>query len=337
MTDPSGMRFILRRFPEQLARGWSIGRALPSAGPSPDRVVIAGMGGSALPGDLLRQHAGPLAVPLEIARDYRVTGRLTRRTLVFASSFSGNTEETLNVFRQARRAGCRLVAVTTGGKLARVAEEAGCPIARIPEDPARFQPRFASGYFFAIAAGALSRRGLIDVGPRAMAALARFLDARMPFLERAGRRLSARLPGRIPLVYTSERQGPSIGRITKIKFNENAKIPSFWNTFPELNHNEMQGFEYDVHPFHFILIRDPAEDPRILLRMDLFRRFLRRRGYPVSVFMLPGETELERVFSGLLFGDWASYYLAVLRGIDPVPVNFIEAFKRAMARSGPSR
>lgn len=329
--DRSDMHSILRRFPDQFARGFDIGRAVTIRG-KVDRVVIAGMGGSALPADILDLHCGPLAAPLEICRGYRALGPLGPRTLVFASSFSGNTEETLSVFKQALAAKSKIVAVTTGGKLGAAAAKAGWPVARIPEDPAGFQPRFGTGYFFAIYAGGLSRMGLLSLGSRTLPSLARFLEGRMPSLERAGKRLASKLVGRIPLVYASELYGRSLARITKIKFNENAKVAAFWNAFPELNHNELEGFGNEPHPFHFILFRDFGEDARILRRMAIFGRQLRRQGYPVTVFDLPGETDLQRVYAGLVWGDWVTYYLALRRGIDPAPVPFIEAFKAAMRR-----
>ena len=330
--DRSDMRSALLSFPDQFRKGLAIGRAVKLGRARANQVVVAGMGGSSFPIDIVNLHLGPLPVKLEVVRDYKIRVPLDGRSLVLVSSFSGSTEETLSALDQATAAGAKVIAITAGRKLGEAAEAAGCPVARIEVDPESFQPRFAYGYFFSIYAGILEKANLLNLKGSGIDQRDAFLGKRIPLLDHSGRRIAEKLVGQIPLVYTSERYAQSVARITKIKFNENSKAPAFWNSFPELNHNEMQGFEFDRHRFHYLFLNDPKDDPRIHKRMAILRRQLRKKGYPVTRYDFCGSNELERAFDGLVLGDWASYYLALLRKKDPTPVDFIEAFKVEMKK-----
>ncbi|MDA0836958.1 MAG: bifunctional phosphoglucose/phosphomannose isomerase [Planctomycetota bacterium] len=330
--DKSRMGQLIKEFPLQFARGLSIGRGVSLKGKI-NRVIVTGMGGSALPADILDLHLGPLTVPLDICRDYGPRFDLDRRTLVLASSFSGNTEETLSSFKRARKSGAKIVAITSGGKLKAAAEKAGAPVALIPEDAETFQPRLAAGYFFSIYAGILESLGLVSFKKSELERLPVFLDEQMRALESQGRALAHQLVGKIAVFYTPEAYGRSVSRINKIKVNENAKSPAFWNTIPEMNHNEMQGFAFETYPLHFVFIQDPADSKSIQNRFKILGRQLKKKGYQITLFEMPGDTNVEKAFAGLLYGDWASYYLALLRGIDPTPVDFIEDFKRELKKA----
>ena len=330
--DKSNMGQLIREFPLQFAKGLSIGRGVPIKG-KVARVIVTGMGGSALPADILDLHLGPIGVPLEICRDYRARSKLTRRTLVLASSFSGNTEETISSFKRARKAGAKIVAITSGGELESLAQKAGAHVALIPECTDTFQPRLAAGYFFSIYAGILETLGLVSFKKKVLEKLPAFLDEQMKDLDRQGRSLARQLVGKIAIFYAPDAYGRSVSRINKIKVNENAKSPAFWNAIPEMNHNEMQGFAFETYPLHFVFIHDPAACDSIQDRFKILGRKLKKKGYKITNFIMPGETNLEKAFAGLLYGDWASYYLALLRGIDPTPVDFIEDFKRALKKA----
>jgi glucose/mannose-6-phosphate isomerase len=154
----------------------------------------------------------------------------------------------------------------------------------------------------------------------------------MAAMRKRGRALATKLIGKIVVYYASERYARSVARINKIKINENSKSPAFWNAIPELTHNEMQGFASESHAFHFVFLQDPTDRPEMRNRFVILGSLLRKRGYPISTFRMPGADDLQRAFAGLLYGDWVSYYLAVFRNIDPTPVDLIDEFKAAMKR-----
>ncbi len=330
--DKSDMDRLIREFPQQFSKGFAIGQSVKVRGKI-DRVIVTGMGGSALPADILDLHLGPLAVPLDVCRDYSPRHTLDKRTLVLASSFSGNTEETLSSYRKANKAGARIVAVTSGGKLKAAAERDGHPVALIPENAESFQPRLASGYFFAIYAGILKSLKLVSVKKATLDGLAAFLDGEMKTIQQQGRALARQLVGNIAVFYTHDPYGRSVARINKIKVNENAKSPAFWNVIPEMNHNEMQGFAFETYPLHFVFVMDPSSSKSVKDRFTILGRKLKKKGYQITEFDMPGKSQLEKAFAGLLYGDWASYFLALMRDIDPTPVDFIEDFKKALKQA----
>ncbi len=162
--------------------------------------------------------------------------------------------------------------------------------------------------------------------------MAEWLESQNRMLEKRGRVLGRKLAGRIPVVYSSSGWW-QVARIWKIKFNENSKTPSFWNVFPELNHNEMIGFTNPLAPFSFIFLQDPADHARVKKRMGVMRGLMERKGLPVHEVEMTGRSVLEKMFSTLVLGDWASYHAALESGADPVPVEMVEEFKKKIGES----
>jgi glucose/mannose-6-phosphate isomerase len=154
-----------------------------------------------------------------------------------------------------------------------------------------------------------------------------------PKLEKSGQAIAKKLSKKIPVVYSSNRMGV-VAHIWKIKFNENSKIPAFYNCFPELNHNEMVGYteikKLGAKNFYTILLQDSTDHPRILKRMDLTAKIIKKSGVGVQIIQMQTGTLLFKIFSGLLLGDWVSYYLALKQSIDPTPVKMVEEFKKLM-------
>jgi len=332
--DSLRMDRVLLSFPDQILKGWELAQWAGRAARGCRRVVIAGMGGSALPGELLmgylRQQCHS-ALPVEVTRDYWLPPGMDAGTLVIAASFSGNTEETLAAYGEAGESGAQRVAVAAGGKLLDLAQADRVPSVRLPVPWAGFQPRCSLGYVFGALLRILDNAGLLPTDPAVLEQIASFLRESQAQLQVEGQRLAGRLQDRIVLVYAPERFGAAVARTFKIKLNENAKTLAFWNALPELNHNEMIGFESRGENLAVLLLEHPDCHPRIQRRCAILAEMLAARSVRVERIALSGSSYLQSCFWGILLGDWTSYHLALLRGIDPSPVELIEEFKRRLA------
>lgn len=326
-VDRSGMAGALRSFPRQCREGLELGRALdaePLAGFT--RVVAVGMGGSGIAGSLLSSLVTLEVVPV---RDYRLPPWVGEESLVVALSYSGDTEETLAAFGEARGRTGRLLAVTSGGKLGELCKGVGVPWVRIPGG---LQPRAALGYLLFPLLGLLGNLGLAPDPAEALGVL----DAMAGELSGEGneaRRLAEGLAGRVPLVYGSGPTAPVAYR-WKTQVNENAKAPAFWGELPELCHNEVVGWELQgklLPQGTAVFLRTRHDHPRVGLRAEVLQELLRARGIPWLEARGRGRTPAAGVLSLLYLGDWVSYYLALLHGVDPTPVAIIRELKGRLA------
>lgn len=336
--DRSRMRDLLEGFPQHVESAWKLGRGLEI--PSLERLLICGMGGSAIGGDFLRvylQQKG-FAMPLGVVRGYELPPFADERTLVFCLSYSGNTEETLSCFEEAGQRGCPRVAITSGGRLARLAQEQGVPIIKVPGG---MPPRTALGYLFA----PLLRSLLPALDPReevereleeTVSALRRFASlyrAEQPEGKNPAKRLAQALSGRLPIIYGSGLT-EAVAHRWKTQINENAKQPAYWDVLPELHHNEIMGWGSPLaERFVYVLLRDPGEHPQVQKRFTITRALLEEQGRAVLEAQGEGEGLLSRLLTLSYLGDWVSYYLALLNEADPTPVELIETMKRRLARS----
>jgi glucose/mannose-6-phosphate isomerase len=334
--DRSNMKAVIEGVPAQIRT--ALAQSLPRVPEGPfDRAIIVGMGGSALPADVVREVFGDrLRAPLAIVRHYNLPP-VDERTLVIASSFSGGTEETLSAVEGLRRHSKNVVVVTAGGQLHTLADQREFALIRIPveREPKGFQPRSAVGYFSTFFSRVLAAAGVMDDVSEDLASAAAFLGG----IDVRGEAEDAAiwLKDRIPVVYTDERHLNSIARIAKIKFNENAKRPAFFNALPEANHNEMIGFVKPIGQFGLLYLDDPTSHPRVRQRFQVMADTFGRDGLAHVAFRawsMPGSTLLERTFAALLFAEWCSYCLALLDGFDPTPVDLVEKFKAALVSAG---
>lgn len=324
-VDRSNMRQSIVNFPGQFKRALPLCQGMGIDG-KVDKVVISGMGGSAFPGDILKLYLPDL--PIEVSREYVITCPINQNSLVFISSFSGNTEETISSLYDALKKQAHIVIVTSGGKLEELSQEYHLPLVKITKESPIFQPRAATGYFFAIFVQFLSQVGLIENKSEELIALGDFLAGLE--LENEAKNLAKKLVDYIPIVYTSSRYENSVARVVKIKFNENSKVQSFYNAFPELNHNEMVGFTNIKGNYHFIIIEDKDDYERNKKRMHIFKSILSDKGLPFISLTMQGDSCLDKVFSTLYLFDFVSYYLALAYQVDPTPVDMVENFKEAM-------
>jgi glucose/mannose-6-phosphate isomerase len=299
---------------------------------SPSGLVVAGMGGSAVGGSLARSILGDHAVrPILAARSYGLPAWTTPDTTVLCASYSGGTEETLACYEAAGALGATRVVVTTGGELAESARRDGVPV--IPA-AGGFWPRAAVGYTtvaaleVAAACGAGPRMGSeIDVAAEHLEALVEEWGPDSPE-DSLAKSIARRVHGTIPLIAGAGLTTP-IGYRWKTQINENAKVHAFTHELPELDHNEIVGWGgvEGLGPFTQIFLDDSDTHPRIKTRIELTSKLIGDAAQEVIRVESRGSTTTERVFSLVLLGDLVSLYLAILRGVDPGPVDVLVRLK----------
>ncbi len=325
--DKEHMRQVILDFPKQLEAGLELAKDITVEGKFRN-VIVCGMGGSALPADLLATLFEP-KLPFVIHKDYGLPYFVSPHSLVICVSYSGNTEETVSALSEAVEKKVPTVVIATGGKLKELATKHQLPFVEIPSG---IQPRSAVGYMFAAVTKILANHQIMSDISADVKTTVKDLTSIQASLEKEGKVLAEKVKGRIPVVYAS-RQYQALAEIWKIRFNENAKIPAFYNYFPELNHNEMTGFsevEKVEAKFYGIFLQDHTDHPRIAKRMDLTADVLKGKKIPVSMIGATKGSVTAKVFSSLLLSDWTSYHLALLNEVDPTPVPMIEDFKRKL-------
>lgn len=339
--DTGDMLGHVRELPRQLARARAIAAAtpLPAAMADVDAVLVLGMGGSAIGAELVAGAAGArLRVPLIVHRDYDLPGWVGPRTLVIASSHSGETVETLRASEAARARGLPVAVISTGGSLSRASSDAGEPVLRY-EAPG--QPRAAVGYSVGILHGLLAGAGLIaDPDPlgHAVEAVEAVLERNAPAVDTAAnpaKQLAWSVFGRAPVVYGAGAMAPVAHR-WKTQLNENAKAWAAWEPMPEANHNAIEG---SLNPrelgdaFYVVEVRDPQEPTEIAARYRTVDELLGPRAASRSTVWVEGGSPLARVLTGVAIGDLVSVYLAILYQTDPTPVTLLAMLKERLART----
>ncbi len=302
-------------------------------------VLIAGMGGSAIGADLLAAYVAPLCpVPLIVQRGYSLPAWAHGPgTLVIASSHSGNTEETLAAFEQAQTAGCRILALCTGGKLAAQASATNTPLWTF-EHPG--QPRAAVGFSFGLLLAVLSRLGLIpDPANELSGAITAMrkqqmdLKAEVPVVRNLAKREAGQLVGRWVMVFGSDVLEP-VARRWKTQINELAKAWAQYEVLPEADHNALAGLsqpEGGLSSAMALFLRAPSYHPRNLLRAELTKQAYMLEGLNTDFMDAQGESALSQQWTALHLGDYVAYYLAMLYEIDPTPIPALEGFKKQLS------
>jgi glucose/mannose-6-phosphate isomerase len=338
-VDRAGLLDDILGIPEHLRDAlWRVESAsgLMEEWDSPGGLIVAGMGGSGIGGGLARAALGDHASrPIAIARGYGLPPWATPETTVLCASYSGNTEETLACYDAAGYVGARRVVVTSGGRLAEQARADGVPVIPIPGG---FQPRAAVAY---LTVATLEVAAACGVAPRMTSEVDVAASHCQELCDEWGpdgdddalsKRMARALVGTVPLVAGAGLTAPIAYR-WKTQLNENAKLPAFSHELPELDHNEIVGWEGvgDLGPFSAIFLDDEDLHPRVRARIELTSWLIEPSAAAVFRVSTRGKNPVERVFSLVLLGDLVSLYVAVLRGIDPTPVTVIERLKAQLA------
>ena len=337
--DPLDMLGYINELPEQLQAAWKLGQEYPlSKVDQVDRVLIAGMGGSAIGADLLASYVMPIAkVPIMIWRNYDLPGYVSdSRTLVIATSHSGNTEETLSAFEGALERGATVMAVTTGGTLAEAATNAGAPVWRFEHDG---QPRAAVGFSFGLLLSALNRMGFIEVDPEdvnetvsAMHEQMVTIGAEVPVTSNLAKRVAGQFMDRWPTIIGSEFLAP-VARRWRTQIAEIPKAVAQFEELPEADHNMIEGVQHPESlfgPTMVVFLRSTLNHPRNLKRIEATRTTLMVEGFNTDILEAQGKSRLAQQWTSLHLGDYVAYYLAMAYGADPTPVPIMQDLKQRL-------
>ncbi|HUJ84368.1 MAG TPA: bifunctional phosphoglucose/phosphomannose isomerase [Candidatus Acidoferrales bacterium] len=307
----------------------------------PENIVISGMGGSGIGGDLLKDWAKKqTSVPIEVNKDYELPEYAGEKTLVFITSYSGDTEETLNAFLDALKRKCMIFCVSSGGALLENAERLGVPYVRVPSG---MPPRAALPYMFVPLLIYMERAGLVEGVSKelfeAMPLLKKISQENAPdkpTVENYAKALAMNIGKTSPVIY-----GFGIYRGVALRFkqqfNENSKIPAKSDVFSELNHNEIVGWERAEELgecFSAIFLRENDEPAAIQSRIEITKELVEQAGVGVIEIEAQGKSGLARMLSTILVGDFTSVYLSVLRGVDPTPVKTVNYLKDTLKQNG---
>ena len=334
--DKNGMLDSVERFAEQI----TIAVDCAEKAPKPDigridNMVISGLGGSAIGGDVVRSYlADSVDFPIIVNRHYTLPKFVGPNTLFIASSYSGNTEETLSAYKCAVEANAKILAITSGGTLAKLAEENNVPTLKIPGG---LQPRAALGYSFFGLLSWLSRLGIIPNQDESISAAASVIKnvieetrQSVPTSSNPAKQLAISMLDRYIYIYASQDYFDVVALRWRGQINENSKVPASSNVVPELCHNEIVGWVESGRILGrsiVIYLRDKEDHPRIGLRFDTIKPLLEERGAEIHQIYSQGENRLARIFSLIIMGDIVSVYLALRQEVDPTPVEPIEKLK----------
>ncbi len=334
--DKSNFRQMLLDSPDQFKTGFEIADGIKVEGEFKS-IMLSGMGGSALPGNILRVYLSELfkndknhkRFEVYQNRFYSLPHEAFDNCLNFLMSYSGNTEETLESFEEVLENKLPAIGVSSGGKVEKISNDNSIPHIKMPMPYPDFQPRLGTGYFFGALVQVLINQGMIPDTKDQILSAAQKLKENIGDIEERGKSLAGKVKGRTPVFYTSTKYKP-IAMVWKIMINENGKTPAFWNFFPELNHNEMNGFVSRQGDFIAIMLRDPEDHPRNHKRFEVTAQILRDTGMESEIIDYSQGDVFYKMFSSLLLGGFTSYYLALSYGNDPTPVDLVEKFKKLL-------
>ena len=342
--DSEDVLGAVEAFSEQCERGWALGRStqgLPEA-QGIDSIAVLGMGGSGVSGDVVQAVVEPrLPIPWRTIKSYGPLPEwIGRNTLVFAVSYSGSTEETVTALQEAQGRGARAVVVSSGGPLQEIAQENGLAHILIPSG---LQPRASLGYLTLPILAALVEMGLVadfqedvDEALRVLSELEQRCHRSKSGTENPAKDLAARITGRVPIVYGGHGLGAVAAYRFKCDLNEYGKTPAFWHELPELDHNEIVGWnqldDLTTDRFVLVLLRDSDEHERVDLRFEITRSLIEKSFAEVVEVPAQGTSTLARLLSLILVTQLAAIYVGLSYGVDPGPVAVITDLKNQLAQ-----
>lgn len=340
-VDPSHMYDLIRRFPEQVEEAIGIGYDTPIrlAVRNIENIVVCGLGGSAIGGDLLKSYlAGELEVPLIVNRNYTLPKFTGKNSLVIVSSYSGNTEETTSAFKEALKRKAKILCISSGGEVAKLAKRNRLPLITIPGG---LPPRAALGYSFFPLLIAFGNLGLVKDKRREIRETLALLGKKSaeygnpdPSTNQS-LRIAEQLRGRLAVIYSSTERFDAVATRWRGQMAENGKSLMFGHVLPEMNHNELVGWKVlreQMREMQVVFLRDKDDHKRIKVRMDITKGVITEHTQHVTEVWSEGTSLLARMFSLVYLGDWVSLYLAVLHRTDPTPVHVIDYLKNELRK-----
>jgi glucose/mannose-6-phosphate isomerase len=339
--DPKGMSTWIAGFPEQIKQAFRIGKNakvnLKLKGVQ--NILLTGLGGSAIGGDLLRSYlAEELKIPFVVNRHYVLPEFVGRSTLVIVSSYSGNTEETISAYKDAIKRKAKILCISTGGEVARMAKKFKHPWIQIPPG---LSPRAALGYSFFPLLVSLSKLGLIKSKDKDIKETVRLLESKAVIFsnpesaENMPLKLAVMLKNKLPIIYSPAEHLDTVNIRWRGQLAENAKQLSSGHVLPEMNHNELVGWKVLtdlMKQMHVVFLKDTGTHRRVALREEITKNIVSQYAGGVTEVESEGKSLLARMFSLIHYGDWVSLYLAILNNEDPEPVAVIDFLKSELAK-----
>ena len=341
--DKSDMLDLLLDFPQQCAAALDIAEKAKILFEMRDfkTVVFAGLGGSAIGADLVRSYLYfESKIPILVFREYELPSCVDSQALVFLSSYSGNTEETLSAYREAQNKGASIIATSSGGRLKEFADKDNITFIEIPKG---LPHRCALGYLSIIPLCILSKLGLVKGAKQSVKETVKVLDElrsnnlnpRIGQKDNIAKFIASKLRNKFVVIYSASVHFDVCAMRFRGQLAENSKALASSHVFPEMNHNEIVGWQNPKKLFKnfvVVMLRDKGMHPRIAKRMDITRDIIKKEGVELIEIWSRGEDLLSRIFSLIYIGDFISYYLAILYGIDPAPVDRVTYLKKELAK-----
>ncbi len=340
--DSAKMFDVIADLPGQLKQAYEIGADikidLETSGIR--NIIITGLGGSAIGGDLLRSYLQyEIKLPVQVNRNYYIPAYADEHTLVVCSSYSGDTEETISAYNDAKSKGCKIACISAGGKMTIMAENDGNYVVKVPRG---YQPRCALAFSFITMLMLFVKLKLVSEREHDITRLIDLMKERSMVYSafdsgtNSAVNIAEHLHGKIPIIYSSNDLLDIVNLRWRGQFAENSKTLAFGNYFPELNHNEIVGWQENsdfLRNFAVIYLLDREDNPRIVKRQKITKEILEPyRGIDIEIES-EGNSKLERIFDLVYLGDWISFYLAVINKTDPSPIEKINLLKNKLMES----
>jgi len=338
--DSNNMLSLLLDFPAQCRDAFEIGKGFifPSNYSYFKKIVFSGMGGSAIGGEIVRSYLlYKINFPIFVIRNYTLPNFVDEETLFFACSYSGNTEETIASFYEAKERKAKIITISSGGELLNLAYREGFPSVKIPSN---YPPRQALGYFVFIPLSILQKiesfDNLENDFKETISLLENMREKKLsPKISKGNIALDMAklIKGKFPVIYSQTDYFDAVCMRWRAQLAENSKTLSSINFFPELNHNEIVGWKFPqrvIKNFLIFLIRDNQELDRIRKRIEVTKEIFLKEGFRFKEIWAEGNSLLARIFSLVYLGDFTSYYLALLNKVDPTPVEPITYLKNRL-------
>ena len=297
-------------------------------------IIITGLGGSAIGGDLIRSYTNyEIKYPVSVNRNYTLPAFANKNTLVIVCSYSGNTEETVSVYKEALIKKCRIICLTSGGTVEKMAKANKNLYIKLPGG---LQPRCALGYSFFSLITIFIKLGFISERSREIGNIIKLIEkssavySNLKIEKNSAIKIATAIKGKLPIIYSSTDTLDVVNLRWRGQFSENAKILAYGNFYPEMNHNELVGWNLNKEILKktvVIFLKDKDDNERIKLRMKITKDIIKNYCDNMLFLESNANSKLERIFDLIYLGDWVSYYLAILNNTDPTPVEAIEKLK----------
>lgn len=339
--DTLDMRKLLTGFPAQIADAVRLGKnaSVPYKSSGINNIVVTGLGGSAIGGDLLRSYvAEELKIPFAVNRHYFLPEYVDKKSFVIVSSYSGNTEETLAAHTEAAKRKAQVFCISSNGETERMAAKFKQPFLKIPKG---FPPRAALGYSFFVPLMVLSKMKLIAGRDKDVRETMTLLQKKAKLYSSVDNKnntalhIAKQLYGKLPVIYSSADRFDIVNVRWRGQLAENAKVLAFGHVLPEMNHNELVGWKVlkrHMNDMAVVFLRDKEDHERVQLRMEITKNITGEFAGTLIETASEGKSLLARMFSLVYLGDWVSYYLAIMNGVDPTPVKVIDYLKNELSK-----